>query len=57
MWQDSLWARDALASTADRMLDKLDAGKLTAKLCKDKVGKSFILAASQKSLLDIEPES
>jgi hypothetical protein len=43
----------ALTSTSDKMLSKLDTGKLTAELCKDKVGKSFIVLASQKGLPDI----
>lgn len=34
-------------------MDKQDAGKSTAKLYKDKVGKSFIIPAPQKSLSDI----
>jgi hypothetical protein len=31
-------------------LDKWDAGKSTAEVCKDKVGKSFTIPASQESL-------
>lgn len=50
MWQASHWARKALASSTDRILDKLDAGKLMDRFCKDKAGKSFIIPASQKSL-------
>ena len=34
-------------------LNKWDAGKLTAELCQDKLGKSFKISASQESLSDI----
>ena len=41
---------NALTSVADRILSKPDkqgAGKSTAKLCNDKLSKSFIIPASQ----------
>jgi hypothetical protein len=34
-------------------LEKIDARKLTVKFCKDNVGKSIIIPASQKYLSDI----
>lgn len=50
MWQANHWGKTALSSTKDKMLSKLnkwDAGKLTAELCQDKLGKSFKISASQ----------
>jgi hypothetical protein len=49
----------ALASLANRILSKLDkqdAGKLTDNPCNDKVGKSFTIPASHKSLSCTGPE-
>jgi hypothetical protein len=53
MWQAAAGQETALASTEDRMLpkmDKRDQGKLTGKPCKERIKKSFIIPASQKSL-------
>jgi hypothetical protein len=56
MWQTSTGQETVLASFTDRMLSKIDkqnAEKSIAELCKNKVGKSFIILASQKNLSDI----
>lgn len=56
MWQSVTGQETAFASTADRMLSKLDkrdTGKLSDKFCRDKVGNSFNIPALQKSLSNI----